>query len=245
MPLETLRRPAEPCSLAAPHELGRHLPRRLVDHLVAEHHGALALALGGRLLVGVEDVPRAVELLLRRREQLVEDVDLVGMQRPLAVVAEHLRALAVVTERVGLADLQERAVDHLEAVRSPRHQDLREHVVEVVARVLGDLHAAGEHRHLHGRGEVGGTEDDGLETGRRRADLLDVDQAAGRLDLRLDADVPGGETRPWSRPGTATGRARSPRLPTAPSGASPLRGGCRPGRPPRSRRTPSTRCPTR
>ena len=161
-----------------PHELGRHLPRCLVDHLVAEHDRALALALGRRLLVGVEDVPRAVELLLRRREELVEDVDLVGVQRPLAVVAEHLRALAVVAERVGLADLQERAVDHLEAVRPTRHQDLREHVVEVVARVLGDLHAAGEHRHLHRRGEVGGTEDDGLEARRRRADLLDVDEAA-------------------------------------------------------------------
>ena len=44
--------------------LMRHLAARLVDHLVAEHHRALAVALGRRLLVGLEDVERAVELLL-------------------------------------------------------------------------------------------------------------------------------------------------------------------------------------
>ncbi len=95
----------------------------------------------------------------------------------------------VVAQRVELPDLEVRAVDHLEAVGAAGHEDLREHVVEVVARVLGDLHTAGEDGHLRRRREVGGPEHDRLEPGRRGADLLDVDEAACRLDLRLDPDL--------------------------------------------------------
>ena len=69
----------------------------------------------------------------------------------------------VVAQPLELADLQVRAVDHLQPVGAAGHEDLREHVVEVVARVLGDLHAAGEHRHLGRRREVGGAEHDRLE----------------------------------------------------------------------------------
>ena len=130
------------------------------------------------------------------REHLVEDRDLVGVQRPLAVVAERAGALAVVAEAVGVADVEVGPVDDLQAVGPPGHQDLREDVVEVVAGVVGDLHAAGEHGHLHRGGEVGRAEDDRLEPGRRGADLLDVDEAAGRLDLRLDADVADRAARP-------------------------------------------------
>ena len=71
----------------------------------------------------------------------------------------------------------------------PGHEDLGEHVVEVVARVRRDLDAAGEHGHLHRRREVGRAEDDRLQPGRGGADRLDVDQAEGGLDLRLDPDV--------------------------------------------------------
>ena len=38
----------------------------------------------------------------------------------------------------------------------PAMRIVAEDVVEMVARVLGDLHAAGEHGHLHRGGEVGG-----------------------------------------------------------------------------------------
>jgi hypothetical protein len=155
-------RTAEAGALAASDELDGHLAGGLVDHLVAEHHRALAVALSG-LLVGLEDVPCPIELLLRRREQLVQDGHLVRVEGPLAVVAEHLGALAVVAEGVLVADLEERTVDRLQPVGPARHQDLGEHVMEVVAGVLGDLHATGEHRHLHRRCEVGRAEDDGLQ----------------------------------------------------------------------------------
>ena len=101
---------------------------------------------------------------------------------------------AEVAEPLGVAHLHVRTVDHLQPVGATGHEDLHEHVVEVVAGVLGDLQAAGERRHLHRRRHVDRAEDDRLEPRRRRADLLDVDDAASRLDLRLDADVADGET---------------------------------------------------
>src|SRR5438874_5031190 len=94
---------AQPRPLAPAHDLDGHLARRLVDHLVAEHHRALALAFGRRLLVCVEDVVGPVELLLRRREHLVEDRDLIGVQGPFAVVAQDLGAAAEVAETLGVA----------------------------------------------------------------------------------------------------------------------------------------------
>src|SRR5260370_37538173 len=56
-------------------ELRRHLPRRLVDHLVAEHHRSLALHLGG-VAVGIEDGRGALELVLAGGEGGVAGVDL-------------------------------------------------------------------------------------------------------------------------------------------------------------------------
>src|SRR3954447_7179549 len=185
-----LRTSTESGALAPGDELHRHLARGLVNHLVAEHDRTLALALGG-LAVGVEDVPRPVELLLRRAEHLVENRDLVGVQGPLAVVAEDLRALAELPEPFVVADLHVGPVDDLQAVGASGHEDLHEHVVEVVARVIGNGEATRQGGHLHRRRHVDGTEDDRLEPRRRRADLLDVDDAAGRLDLGLDADVAG------------------------------------------------------
>jgi hypothetical protein len=111
------------------------------------------------------------------------------VQRPLAVVAEDARRIAELAQRVEVADLQERTVDHLQAVGATGHEDLREHVVEVVARVLGDLDAAGERRHLHRRAKSAGPKMIVSSRSTRRADLVDVDEAARGLDLRLDADA--------------------------------------------------------
>ena len=185
---------AQPGALAAADELEGDLAAGLVDHLVAEHDRALAVLLGG-LAVGLEDVEGPVELLLGGRVDLVEHGDLVRGERPLAVVAEHARAHGVVAQRVELAHLEERAVDDLQPVGPTGHEDAAEDVVEVVAGVLGDVDAAGEHRHLDAGGEVGRAEDDRLEPGRGGADLVHVDQPARRLDLRLDPDVPDRQAR--------------------------------------------------
>src|SRR5437588_2811834 len=163
-----LRTSREAGPLAAGDDLDCNLPRSLVDHLVAEHDGALAIALRG-LAVGVEDVPRPVELLLVRGEDLVEDRDLVGMQSPLTVVAEDLGALAEVPEALAVAHLDVGTVDHLQAVGPAGHEDLHEHIVEVVTRVLGDLQPSGQRRHLHRRRHADGPEEYRLQAGPRRA----------------------------------------------------------------------------
>ena len=59
-------------------ELRRHLPRRLVDHLVAEHHRARQFDVR-RVRVRLQDRLGLVELVLGRREHLVQHVDLAGM----------------------------------------------------------------------------------------------------------------------------------------------------------------------
>ena len=115
------------------------------------------------------------------------------MHGPFSVIAEAVRPVAVITKQRRIADLEERAVDDLNPVRPSGHQDLAVHVVEVIARVLLDLHAAGKDRHLERSGEVRRAEDDGFEPRRCGADLLHVDEATGALDLCLDADVAGRE----------------------------------------------------
>jgi len=82
----TLLRALQASAFAPGDELDRHLATPLVDHLLAEHDGAFALALG-RFLVGIQNRPCPVELLLGRREHLVQDRDLVRVERPLAVIA--------------------------------------------------------------------------------------------------------------------------------------------------------------
>jgi len=50
-------------ALTSADELEGHLAAGLVDHLVAEHDGALAVLVGG-LAIGLEEVVGVVELLL-------------------------------------------------------------------------------------------------------------------------------------------------------------------------------------
>src|SRR5258708_515017 len=103
---DSRRATRHPCPLAPADELRGHLAARLVDHLVAEHHRTPTLALGRRLLVRLEKVPRVVELLLGRRVHLVDHADLVGMERPLPVVTEDARAHRVVAQPFELANLE-------------------------------------------------------------------------------------------------------------------------------------------
>ena len=86
------------------------LAGRLVDHLVAEHHRAGLLDLGG-VPVRVQDQLGPVVALLVRREDLVDHVHLPGMQHPLAVVAQGRGAGRVLAQPFDVADGQVRAVD--------------------------------------------------------------------------------------------------------------------------------------
>ena len=142
----------------------------------------------GRELVGLEDAHGPLVRLGRRREDLVAERDLVGMQRPLAVEAEQLRATRDGAEALGIADLRVRPVDRLQAEGAGGRQDLPEHVVPLVAAVLGLGRADRELRHADARGEVSRPEDERLDPVRRLCDPLDVDESERALDLHLEAD---------------------------------------------------------
>ena len=62
-------------AFAAGFELDRDFAGCLVDHLVAEHHRALAIALGGGLLVRLEDVARAAGVSLATVDRVVNRRD--------------------------------------------------------------------------------------------------------------------------------------------------------------------------
>jgi hypothetical protein len=62
-----------------------------------------------------------------------------GAETPFAVESPDPVAPGVVPEPFGIPDLDIRLVDDLETVGPSRHEDLHEHVVEIAARVLGNL----------------------------------------------------------------------------------------------------------
>ncbi len=141
------------------------LARRLVDHLALVHDGALALDVGG-VVVGVEQPPGGLELLGRGHEHLVGDVHLARVQHPLAVEADQPGAVAQAPVLVDVLDVRVRAVDRLQPVRAGGGDDLREHVVPLVARVVGVDRPDHELGHADRCRVVARAEDDRLDAGR-------------------------------------------------------------------------------
>ena len=81
-----------------------------------------------------------------------------------------------------------RAVDRLDARRAGGHDQPREDVVEVVARIALGRAADRRDRDADRRAVVPGAEDQRLHPRRRGGDRLAGDQAGGVLDLGLDPD---------------------------------------------------------
>ena len=111
------------------------------------------------------------------------------MECPLAVEAKRASAHCVIAQGIVVANVQERPVDYLQAVGTASHQDFVEHIMKVVAWVLGDLYSASKHRHLHACGKVGRAKDDGFYTWACRTNFFHVDEATCGFNLRLDTDV--------------------------------------------------------
>src|SRR6188474_1199282 len=85
-----------------------------LDHTPLDYDHALLLVL--RMAEGVDDPPRPVDLLLRRREDLVAGSDLARMDQSLAVHAEGAPALAFITQALLVAEVVIDAVDDVEAI---------------------------------------------------------------------------------------------------------------------------------
>ena len=128
--------------------------------------------------------------LLAGTEDFVAGLDLVGMQNPFSVVTQRRRPPGHPAERVDVAHFEVRAVDRGDTMGAGGHQDAHQHVVvgvaDVVARrLLPDLEGA----HVQAGHQIRRAEHQRLYA-RRGRDRVDVGQAPGVFDLRLDSDAP-------------------------------------------------------
>src|SRR5262245_63866279 len=85
-----------------------------LDHAALDHDHALLLVLG--VTEGIDDLARPVDLLLRRREDLVARPDLARMYQSLAVHAEGAAALTLLAQALFVAEIVIDTVDDVEAV---------------------------------------------------------------------------------------------------------------------------------
>src|SRR5262249_43960766 len=99
-----------------------------LDHAALDHDHALLLVLG--VTEGIDDLARPVDLLLRRREDLIARPDLARMNQSLAVHAEGAAALTLLAQALFVAEIVIDAVDNVEAVGTrgdQRHGKPRHH----------------------------------------------------------------------------------------------------------------------
>src|SRR5688572_23993029 len=173
------------CGGRAPLALGARAARELeqraralddghVDDPAVERRRGAALPLG--FLERGDDALGVRDLLRRRREALVQRVDLLGMNRELALEPDALRLQRVVAETVEVAQLEIRRIER-EDVRCARGH------AERLARVR-DLRLVLEPLDTEIVREVLATERDGDDALARAANLRDVDDCLGRLDPR-------------------------------------------------------------
>ncbi len=165
----------------------RHLLGCRVDHLAVERGSALALSFG--FLEGDEDALGALHFLRGRRVDLVGELDLRRMDRPLAFHAESGAAASSGLVAFRIVDAAERAVDRTQAERAAGDRHARQREVPLVARIVG-VEAADDDRAglVEGR-VVGNAEVHRLEAAVGRSDGFDVGHAERRLDEGFHADL--------------------------------------------------------
>ena len=109
--------------------------------------------------------------LAGRREHLVGELDLRGMDRPLALDAERGGALGARRVAFRIGEVAERTVDRTQAVGAAGDRHARQREVPLVARIVGVEAADDDGARLVEGGVVGDAEVHGLEAavGRRRS----------------------------------------------------------------------------
>ena len=125
----------------------------------------------------------------RGREDLLGDLDLARMNRPLADHTERVCAFGLAPVTVRIAEVRVRTVDRVDAVRATRDRHLVARVVPDVAGV-GAGFADRHHLHLLARRVVAHTEDQAFEPVGTRGDFVDVHHAFDFFDEAFDADTP-------------------------------------------------------
>ena len=125
----------------------------------------------------------------RRREDLVREIDLRRVNRPLPLAAERRGASRGELESIRILEVAERSVDRAESVRAAGDDHPRDAEVPLVAGIIGIQPADVRRARAHARGVVGDAEVHRLEPLARLRDRLDVRHAERGLDEHLDADL--------------------------------------------------------
>src|SRR5713226_6774583 len=102
-----------------------------VDHDAVDIDGAQPLGLG--LGIGLLEHPRAGDVLGLGRIDVERDVDLRGMDGPLADAAQDHRAPALLAIGFGIAEVREGAVDRIDAGGTAGHDQPEARIVPEVA----------------------------------------------------------------------------------------------------------------
>ena len=125
------------CALLDQLDLGQqvlgHAQRGGVDQAAVQRDGSLAVV--GGLLHRLHDPARARDQPVIGREDLVRELDLAGVDAPLALEAEDRGSPGGDQVALGVAEVAERAVDRPQAVGPAGDGDPRQGVVPLVAPV--------------------------------------------------------------------------------------------------------------
>src|SRR3546814_3569561 len=171
----------------------------LFDEAAVQRHGAFAFVLGRAN--GRQDALGLVDLGLGGAVDLVGELDLARVDRPLALAAEHRGAARLGLEALRVGEVAEGAVDRPQARGARRHHHAGDGVVPHVPPVVVALTLVvviGQHAvHLVGAaddrgarlgrsGVVGDAEVQALVARRGRGDGVPVGHAQGRPDDHLD-----------------------------------------------------------
>ena len=192
---------------------------RLASSIISPSKTAAPAPLRVRLVVGGEHRLGALPLLLRGAEDLIDDRDLAGVDRPLAVEAERARESRARAQPVVVADAPVGPVDRLNARRARRDDQPGVDVVEVVAGVAVRRRADRRDRDADRRAVVARAEDQRLHPRGGGGDRLAGQQPGRVLDLRLDPDPADLEPAARARSASAAWRSSRRRRACAPSGA--------------------------
>ena len=130
------------------------------------------------------------ELFGRRREHLVGDGDLTGVDGPLPIEAERARLLAFAPVALRVLERRIGRIDGVDASSSCRDDDLAAGEVPEVARVRERGLEVRVDAGVQRCGEIAGSEDHGLETRTGGRDLDRVGHAFSFFDEHLEADAP-------------------------------------------------------
>src|ERR1700761_6942267 len=162
----------------------QHSDGRGVDHDSINADGAEAGSLS--LDVFARQAASGIDRVALRREHVERDVNLGGMNRPLADAADDHAELRLFAVLIGVLVIAVWAIDGIDPGGARAKREPEPWIVPDVARIV--VVTARTHRHRLARRIVPHAEDGAFEPRVRLADLVDVLQALHLFNQHLDAN---------------------------------------------------------